>query len=156
MIINFKKLSPYDAATPSQGTPGSAAYDLVATSAHFDKRTQIITIGFGLALELPEDYCALLMARSSVSKRGLVLANGVGLIDSDYRGELMAKFHAVTDDFYSYQVGDTCAQLLFLPVPKIQLQEVDQLTDTERGSGGFGSTDAVRPRTDSILRSTGN
>jgi len=140
MIIRFKKLSPYDAVAPVQATPGSSAYDLVATSAHFDKRTQIITIGFGLALELPENYSCLLLARSSISKRGLVLANGVGLIDSDYRGELMAKFHAVTDDFYSYQVSHTCAQLLFLPIPKIQLMEVEHLSDTERGSGGFGST----------------
>lgn len=139
MIINFKKLVD-EAVPPSQATPGSSAYDLVATSAHFDKRTQIITIGFGIALELPENYSCLLLARSSISKRGLVLANGVGLIDSDYRGELLAKFHAVTDDFYSYQVGDTCAQLLFLPVPKINLQETDQLSDTLRGAGGFGST----------------
>jgi len=139
MIINFKKLVP-EAVTPVQATPGAAAYDLVATSSFFDKRTQVLTVGFGLALDLPPDFCALLMARSSISKRGLVLANGVGLIDSDYRGELMAKFHAVTEEYYPYHVGDTCAQLLFLPIPKIQLQEVEHLSDTERGAGGFGST----------------
>jgi dUTP pyrophosphatase len=144
MNINFKKLNPYDAVIPTQATTGSAAYDLVATSSLYDKRTQILTVGFGLALELPEDYCALLLARSSISKRGLVLSNGVGLIDSDYRGELLAKFHAVTEEFYPYHVGDTCAQLLFLPIPKIKLQEVDELSDTVRGAGGFGSTDVER------------
>lgn len=139
-MINFKKLSPYDAATPKIATSGSAAYDLVATSSLYDKRTKILTVGFGLALELPEDYCALLMARSSISKRGLVLANGVGLIDSDYRGELMAKFHAVTEEFYPYHIGDTCAQIMFLPIPKVSLNLVDELSDTARGAGGFGST----------------
>ena len=97
----------------------------------------------GLSVEIPEGYLGLLLARSSVSKTPHILANCVGLIDSDYRGEIKFRFKNINTenkDFITYEFGDKIGQLVIIPYPKISVVMSDSLTDTERNTGGFGST----------------
>lgn len=155
MKVNIQKLHP-DAVIPKYGTSGAVGLDLVATSKSFDEYGNIV-YGTGLAIEIPEGYFADLRPRSSISKYDLVLANSVGTIDSDYRGELILKFKPAqlfsewnnrpfiydADDnkkIKTYEIGDRIAQLIIQPYPKIQFIEVNKLSTTERGNGGFGST----------------
>lgn len=102
----------------------------------------LMVYGTGLAVEIPEGYVGLLFPRSSISKKGLTLANSVGVIDSGYRGEIMFKF-AITSDRPRknsvYEVGDRIGQLIIMPYPKIEFV-TGELTESERGVGGFGST----------------
>ena len=151
MQVKIKKLSP-EAVIPSYAKVGDAGMDLVATSMKFDG-TQI-TYGTGLAMEIPEGFVGLVFPRSSIRKTGLQLSNSVGVIDSGYRGELQATFNKVfggermydetknTEDTSNnfYKVGDRIAQIIIIPHPQIEFDEVNELSDTERGEGGFGST----------------
>jgi dUTP pyrophosphatase len=142
----IKKLHK-DAVIPKYETVGSVGMDLTAVSKEYDEHGNIV-YGTGLAIQIPEGYYADLRPRSSISKYDLVLANSVGTIDSDYRGELILKFKPSVyfgvnrgdDDGVMYDVGDRIAQLVILPYPKVSFVEVDELSDTERGTGGFGST----------------
>ena len=144
--VKIKKLHK-DAVIPKYETVGSVGMDLTAVSKEYDKHGNIV-FGTGLAIQIPEGYYADLRPRSSISKYDLVLANSVGTIDSDYRGELILKFKPSVyfgvnrgdDDGVMYDVGDRIAQLVILPYPKVSFVEVDELSDTERGTGGFGST----------------
>ena len=98
----------------------------------------------GLAMEIPEGYVGLIYPRSSISKTKQMLRNHVGVIDSGYRGEVILKFgwfsQAATPDSSVYDAGDRIAQLMIVPHPKVEFVEVDELSDTDRGDGGFGST----------------
>ena len=144
--VKIKKLHK-DAVIPKYETVGSVGMDLTAVSKEYDKHGNVV-FGTGLAIQIPEGYYADLRPRSSISKYDLVLANSVGTIDSDYRGELILKFKPSVyfgvnrgdDDGVMYDVGDRIAQLVILPYPKVSFVEVDELSDTERGTGGFGST----------------
>ena len=144
--VKIKKLHK-DAVIPKYETFGSVGMDLTAVSKEYDKHGNVV-FGTGLAIQIPEGYYADLRPRSSISKYDLVLANSVGTIDSDYRGELILKFKPSVyfgvnrgdDDGVMYDVGDRIAQLVILPYPKVSFVEVDELSDTERGTGGFGST----------------
>jgi dUTP pyrophosphatase len=152
MQIKIKKLNP-NAVIPVYAKAGDAGMDLVATSIISDKPEQI-TYGMGIALEIPEGFVGLIFPRSSVRKTGLDLSNAVGVVDSGYRGELQATFNKVFggDRFYDetkntedtsnnfYKVGDRIAQIMIIPYPPIEFMEVDELSDSERGEGGFGST----------------
>ena len=152
MEVKIKKLNP-NAVIPSYAKSGDAGMDLVATSIISDTPEQI-TYGMGIALEIPEGFVGLIFPRSSVRKTGLDLSNAVGVIDSGYRGELQATFNKVFggDRFYDetklteitshdfYKVGDRIAQIMIIPYPPIEFKEVDELSDSERGEGGFGST----------------
>jgi dUTP pyrophosphatase len=133
--VKFKKLHP-DAVTPSYAKDGDAGLDLTAISkSHSDTFVQY---GTGIAVEIPSGYVGLIFPRSSVSKlENFYLKNSVGVIDSGYRGEIMLRFNKSTD---SYRAGDKVGQLIIMPYPTVKLQEVDELSDTERGGGGFGST----------------
>ena len=122
--VRIKKLVP-EAVVPAYASPGDAGLDLTATSAEFD----------------PPGHVGLLFPRSSVHKTGLTLSNGVGVIDSGYRGEIRAVFY-VPEGAKPYAVGDRCAQLVVMPFPQVQIVEADALSETERGGGGFGSTGA--------------
>ena len=145
--VKIKKLHK-DAVIPKYETVGSVGMDLTAVSKEYDEHGNVV-FGTGLAIQIPEGYYADLRPRSSISKYDLVLANSVGTIDSDYRGELILKFKPSVyfgvnrgdDDGVMYDVGDRIAQLVILPYPKVSFVEVDELSDTERGTGGFGSTD---------------
>ena len=152
MEVKIKKLNP-KAVIPSYAKVGDAGMDLVATSIISDTPEQI-TYGMGIALEIPEGFVGLIFPRSSVRKTGLDLSNAVGVVDSGYRGELQATFNKVFggDRFYDetkntedtshdfYKVGDRIAQIMIIPYPPIQFVEADELSDSERGEGGFGST----------------
>ena len=141
MKVRIKKLNE-NAVIPTYAKAGDAGMDLVATSIISTTSTQI-TYGIGLAMEIPEGFVGLIFPRSSVRKTRLMLSNCVGVIDSGYRGELQATFNKVNHDSVSendYKVGDRIAQIMIIPHPSIEFEEADELSDTERGEGGFGST----------------
>ncbi len=133
--IRFKKLHP-DAVTPTYAKDGDAGLDLTAISK--TNADTFIQYGTGIAIEIPKGYVGLIFPRSSVSKlENFYLKNSVGVIDSGYRGELMLRFNK---SFSFYEVGDKIGQLIIIPHPTIYLEEVDELSSTDRGEGGFGST----------------
>ena len=133
--VRFKKLYE-DAVTPSYAKNGDAGLDLTATHMTFDEN--FIEYGTGIAVEIPEGYVGLVFPRSSVSKKeNFYLKNSVGVIDSGYRGEIKLRFNQSDSH---YQAGEKVGQLIILPYPTIQLEEVEELSSTDRGQGGFGST----------------
>lgn len=189
MKIRFKKLNP-DAVIPTKAHATDAGFDLVATSRVFDKHG-CITYGTGIAVEIPQGYMGLVFPRSSNAKKDLLLSNSVGIIDSGYRGEIMAKFKpslVVVDKDYIfndpykvgindydgvdttlwetqqvtfhgrdenypditegckpfpprfYEVGERIAQLVIVPYPEIEFEEAKKLSDSDRGTGAYGST----------------
>ena len=155
MQVKIKKLHP-DAVIPEYAKSGDAGLDLTAISASVDEHGNAV-YGTGLAIEMPEGYAGFLFPRSSISKYDLTLANSVGVIDAGYRGEIIVKMkHAVkvkassikstfvascmADYSYAYRAGDRVAQLIIMPVPKIELVGADDLSDSERGDVGFGSS----------------
>jgi dUTP pyrophosphatase len=92
-------------------------------------------------MEIPKNYVGLIFPRSSVRNKDLILSNCVGVIDSGYRGEIQATFKKTDGlDSIKYNIGDRGAQIIILPYPQVNFKEVEELSDTERGSGGFGST----------------
>lgn len=142
MKVNFKKLVP-EAVKPTFGKPGDAGADLVATSVDYSRenRGQIV-YGTGIAVEIPEGMVGLIFPRSSVRNFPLIMSNSVGVIDSGYRGEVMVTFNLTTKEWFAeiYKTGDRVAQLVIVPVPLITYTEVDELSETQRGTGGHGST----------------
>ena len=138
MIVKIKKTHK-DGVIPSYAKPGDAGMDLVAVSETWNENNTMVTYDTGIAVEIPEGYVGLVFPRSSVSKTELILANSVGVIDSGYRGPIMLKFR-YPEEGMVYDVGDKIGQLIIMPYPKIEFQEVEELSSTERGEGGFGST----------------
>lgn len=150
--VKIKKLHT-DAVIPQYAKYGDAGMDLVATEVIKDT-PEHITYGTGIALEIPEGFVGLVFPRSSIRKTELQLSNSVGVIDSGYRGELQATFNKIfgSERFYDetkntehtsnefYKVGDRIAQIIILPYPTIRFEEAEELSSTERGEGGFGST----------------
>jgi len=137
--VKIKKLHP-DAVIPQYAKRGDAGMDLVATEVT-DGYGFSVTYGTGLAMEIPEGFVGLVFPRSSIRKYDLSLTNCVGVIDSGYRGEIQATFRKEAGiPSKRYEVGDKIAQMIILPYPSIQFIETDELSDTERGEGGFGST----------------
>lgn len=141
MIVKFKKLVE-EAVKPKFAKLNDAGADLVATSLDSSTREGQIVYGTGLAVEIPEGMMGLVFPRSSVRDRDLVMSNSVGVIDSGYRGEIMVTFNLKNpwspDDVY--KVGDRIAQLVIIPVPLVKYTEVDELSETERGVNGHGSS----------------
>ena len=139
MKIQFKKLDS-QAQKPKFGKPGDAGADLVATSVKLEYNQVIY--GTGIAVEIPEGMVGLVFPRSSVRNYDLSMANSVGVIDSGYRGEIMVTFNLKkpADIQEIYVVGDRIAQLIIMPVPLAQYVEVDELSETQRGTDGHGST----------------
>ena len=140
--ISVKLLRP-DARVPTYGTEASAGADLYACMQ--DKVEvgpgQSVMIPTGIAMEIPKGYAGLVFARSSMgAKRGLAPANKVGVIDSDYRGEIRVVLHNHSGEPQSVEPGERVAQLLIVPVFTPGFQETEKLSDTSRGAGGFGST----------------
>ena len=144
--VRFKKLVE-NAVIPTYKTVGAAGMDVTAI------RTEVIDYGnqlkayTGIAVEIPKGYVGLLFPRSSVVTTNNRLGNCVGVIDSDYRGEITLVFDNVnidgdliSDYDYSYQAKDRVGQLVILPFPKVELEEVEELSDSERGTGGYGHT----------------
>lgn len=143
MIVGFKKLSP-NAVTPTYAKDGDAGLDISAITYTINKEHSFIEYHTGLAFEIPKGYVGLLFPRSSVSKTDLRLANAVGVVDSGYRGEITFRYKFEKGTYFAslkrFQEGDRIGQLLILPYPEIQLNEHSELSDSERGEGGYGST----------------
>lgn len=141
MEVKIKKTHP-DAVIPKYAMPGDAGMDLTAVSMKIDEYGNIC-YGTGLAFEIPEGYVGLVFPRSSNHKKGVILTNCVGVIDSGYRGEVSFKFKEIALGNFSkvtYKVGDRIGQIIIMPYPQIEFVEVDELSETERGTNGYGST----------------
>lgn len=139
MKVKMKRLTK-DAVIPKYAKEGDAGLDLVATSK--EENAMFIEYGTGLSMELEDGYVGLIFPRSSISKYHLSLANAVGVIDSGYRGEIKVRFKKTAMSAYetTYNVGDKICQLIVMPFPKVEIEEVAELSNTERGAGGFGSS----------------
>ena len=138
IIVKVKKLHE-NAIIPSYSKPGDAGMDLTITEIKENNFRQI-SYGFGIALEIPLGYVGLVFPRSSVKNQDLLLSNCVGVIDSGYRGEIQSTFKKTDPSEKFYKVGERGAQIIILPYPQVFMVESDELSDTERGTGGFGST----------------
>ena len=146
----------------SYAKEGDAGIDLTATSKWYDEHGNVC-FGTNRAFEIPKGYVGLIFPRSSNAKQQLLLSNSVGIIDSGYRGEVMLKFKSSASSFslktliklifnqdakttiinnykISYNVGERIGQIIILPYPQIKFEEVEELSETERGNGGYGST----------------
>ena len=142
--VNITKVRK-NATVPTRATSGSAGYDLHAC---IDKditikKGELIRVPCGIAIELPSsEYAAFIFARSGLGiKYGISLSNGVGVIDSDYRGEIQVGLCRTSDgDPYTIKNGDRIAQMIIMPVSNVNFKLVENLGESERGSGGFGST----------------
>lgn len=142
VVVKFLKTNPR-AQAPIQATSGSAGWDLTACSVDYDITTGIATYFTGIAVSIPRGYVGLLYPRSSIYKKAQFLTNSVGVIDSDYRGEIMLKMRMIDTGHAPssiYKVGDRVGQLVITPVPHVLFVEVSELDETERGTGGYGST----------------
>ena len=154
MKVNVKKLHS-NAIIPTYAKHGDAGMDLTAISKEYDEHGNVC-YGTGLAFEIPNGFAGFLFPRSSNTKKDLILGNSVGVIDSGYRGEVVFKFKLVMNcqkfekakqdgsaGFHLdvYNVGDRIGQIIIMPYPQIEFNLVDELSETDRGVGGFGSTD---------------
>ncbi len=142
MKVRIKKLDER-AVVPTFGTEFSAGADLynLSDSPITIAPGETVLIHTGLAFEIPVGYCGLVFARSGLaSKRGLAPANKVGVVDSDYRGECMVALHNHSDKMQTVEGGERVAQFVIVPFLKPEYELADELTDTTRGGGGFGST----------------
>lgn len=147
MEVKIKRLVE-DAVIPAYAHPGEdAGLDLVATSFEHKVDTDCYVYGTGLAIEIPKGYVGLLFPRSSNRKTEAYLTNSVGVIDSGYRGEIMVSFKnrnctgsCIPNVIKPYEIGNKIAQLIIIPYPQIELVEVDELSDTDRGATGHGDS----------------
>ena len=140
--IEIKKVNK-KARVPEYATPGSAGMDLYAcVDGEIELAAQeFAVIPTGVAVSLPEGFAALVYARSGLAtKHGIALSNGVGVIDSDYRGEIKVGLVNLSKKAYTIMQGDRIAQMVITPVARAEIVLTDELDDTDRGSGGFGST----------------
>ena len=137
-VINESK-SDAGAKIPKYAKRGDAGMDLYAVSQSFDKHNNYV-YGTGLAMEIPEGYVGLLFPRSSISKTAHSLRNAVGVIDSGYRGEIIFKFDINTNNSPVYEVGERIGQIIIMPYPQIEFEEAFELSKSQRGKGGFGSS----------------
>lgn len=168
MKVRIKKLTE-NSVIPTYSLCGDSGMDITATSRHFDEYGNVV-FGTGLAFEIPKGYVGLLFARSSNAKKDLLLSNSVGVLDSNYRGEVTFKFKPSVvfyddrgvpgeigevaqsfDDIVAptlnnnlelqnYEIGDRIGQIIIIPIPQIEFEEVGELTQTNRQDGSYGST----------------
>jgi dUTP pyrophosphatase len=146
MKVKIKKLHA-NATIPKYAKPGDAGMDLTATSfrvvfgSNGVNGVSYLEYGTGISIEIPEGYVGLVFPRSSISETCLILSNSVGVIDSGYRGEIKARFrYDGSGSTNAYASGERIAQLIIIPYPQIEFEEVQELQDSERGTGGYGST----------------
>lgn len=142
MNIKVKKLKP-DATVPTMGSKFAAGADLYSAEDAdvVIEPNETKFIGTGLAMEIPEGYVGLVYARSGLAcKRGLAPANKVGVVDSDYRGEIKVALHNHGKEAQTVEKGERIAQMVIAPYLSVNYEEADALSETERGEGGFGST----------------
>lgn len=142
MNIKVKKLTP-NATVPTMGSKFAAGADLYSAEDAdvVIEPSETKFIGTGLAMEIPEGYVGLVYARSGLAcKRGLAPANKVGVVDSDYRGEIKVALHNHGKEAQTVEKGERIAQMVIAPYLSVNYEEADELSETERGEGGFGST----------------
>ena len=140
MKVKIKKLHK-DAVIPFYASEHAAGMDITATEVEVvdTKDYGYIAYKTGLSMEIPVGYAGFLFPRGSISKTGVIMTNSVGVIDADYRGDVEARFKYIAGT-KKYDAGDRVAQIIILPFPTIEFEEVEELTQTERGEGGHGST----------------
>lgn len=147
MIVKIKKLNEL-AEIPKYSKPGDAGLDLTCTEVSLDANGNYV-YKTGLSVEIPEGFMGLIFPRSSNANKSLMLTNSVGVIDSGYRGEIMLKFKPNYQYFLQsdevknkqiYLVGERVGQLIIMPFPEIEWKVVNELSNSERGEGGYGST----------------
>ena len=129
-----------NAVLPMKAHPSDAGADLTVTSVEFDSEHDVYTYHSGIAMEIPEGHVGLLFPRSSIYSTGLSLTNCVGVIDANYRGEVTAKMRKSAFNVEAYEVGDRFCQVIVMPIPSVQFTEAKQLSNTDRGTGGYGSS----------------
>ena len=143
MQLKVKKLH-VNAVVPSYAKHGDAGLDLTAVT--MEIKDDYIEYGTGLAIQLPEGTVGLLYPRSSISNKELMLSNSVGVVDASYRGEVKLRFKynqkGPSPKEHFYKIGDRIAQLIVTEIPKMEIEEVTELSTTERGTGSYGSTGA--------------
>ena len=140
MKVKFKKLDER-AKRPEYGSENANGADLFALNDYTIERGKTVKIQTGIALELNDEYAGFIMARSGMAcNRGLAPANKVGLIDTDYRGEIIVALHNHGEETQTVNAGDKVAQLVIIRLPQATFIEVEELDETKRGDGGFGST----------------
>lgn len=125
------------AALPQQMHPGDAGFDLVANSRKVDLVNECMIYGTGLKVEIPRGYAMFIFPRSSCYKHAAFMANCVAVIDSGYRGEIHVVFKGIEGH---YKLGDRIAQAVILPVPEVEYVDACELSESDRGEGGLGST----------------
>ena len=139
MKVKVKRLNE-KAVIPSYAKDGDAGLDLTAISLKMDPKG-FTEYGTGLSFEIPEGHVGLIFPRSSISKINMNLTNSVGVVDSHYRGEVRFRFKPSGAGNGIYEVGDRVGQMIIMPYPEIEFEEVEELDETDRGEGGFGSSD---------------
>lgn len=141
MEVKIKKLVE-EAVIPTYAKDGDAGMDLVATNYQYDSVHDNHVYGTGIAIEIPKGYVGLIFPRSSNRRTKAYMTNHVGIIDSGYRGEIMLSYknRSVQNNTKPYFVRERIGQIMILPYPKIKFVEVEELSKTERGEGGHGST----------------
>lgn len=147
MDVKVKKLI-HEAVIPKYAKEGDAGLDLTAISYSYDSKTDCHIYGTGLAFEIPDNYVGLLFPRSSNRKTDAYMCNHVGVVDSGYRGEVMLSFknrkptnpNEIPELIKPYEIGNKIGQIIILPYPYIRLIESEELSETERGINGHGST----------------
>lgn len=143
MEIRFRKLHQ-DAVEPFHGSKMAAGYDLTAVDEEWDDENKVMVYHTGIAVEIPRGYAGFVFPRSSIYRKTLLQTNSVGVIDADYRGEILVKYAlrwcGVGKEFVPYEVGERIAQLIIMPVERVIWIESDTLSETERGAKGYGSS----------------
>lgn len=147
--VKIKKVRE-NALLPTKAHSDDAGWDLYASTKSYDANGNVV-YSTGVAIEVPKGYVGLLFPRSSNAKKDLLLSNSVGVLDSGYRGEILFKFKPscviekpdlayIPIEISKYSIGDRIGQLIIIPYPEIGFVEVDELSETERGTDGYGST----------------
>tara|TARA_Y100000385_G_C12625828_1_gene439023 strand:- start:89 stop:508 length:420 start_codon:yes stop_codon:yes gene_type:complete len=137
MILKVKKIDN-KSVLPDYAKKGDAGMDLTCVS--LVKAAKYYEYGTGLAMEIPEGYVGLVFPRSSISKTDHFLRNSVGVIDAGYRGEIKLRMSIPAPGEAEYKVGDKIGQIIIIKLPWVQIEEAEELSETDRGNGGFGST----------------
>jgi len=140
MVVKAKRIRE-NANMPYYATAGAAAMDLYGCDAVDIQPGETVFVDTGVALEIPAGFVGLIYARSGLAcKKGLALANSVGVIDSDFRDSVKVALHNHSNQIRTVAAGERIAQMIIMYYPRIEFEEVDELQETERGLGGFGSS----------------
>lgn len=143
MKLKIKKLSP-NAVLPSKAHSDDGGMDLTAITKIYDTENNVVVMGTGLVISIPPGHVGLLFPRSSIYKTPFILANSVGVLDAGFLGEVKFMFRPIISprDRHTkeYEVGQRIGQLVIVELPKFEIEEVTDLDETDRGTGGFGSS----------------